>query len=166
MAIRACALWLGLCVVVAACGSDGGGSIDAAVADADPNAPDADPNTPDANPNAPDAGEEQGVACGETTCEVGDDCCVGAGGGSTCVEAGTCQGTTISCDSPGQCTEEGQVCCATVGGGGGTECSDSGTCQAVICRNVDDCPTAGQQCCMVGNVGFCRNQCTPGGGGG
>jgi hypothetical protein len=166
MAIRTCALLVGLYALVAACGSDkGGDGVDASVVDADPNAPDADPNAPDADPNAPDAGEVQGVVCGETTCEIGQDCCVGVGGGGsqTCVEADTCQGTTISCDGTGQCTAEGEVCCGTASDGGGTECVEADSCQVPICQEAEDCPDQGHQCCMVGNIGFCRNSCTPGG---
>lgn len=67
---------MALLFVATSCGGGGdGGSNDASVADADPNAPDADPNAPDADPNAPDANPNDPDAA--TSCSGGLELCQG-----------------------------------------------------------------------------------------
>jgi hypothetical protein len=121
---------------------------------------------------APDSGPaEPGICCDpacETRCDLGtQECCidVGAGGASSCVEAGACEtGVTAACDGPEDC-DGGGICCVagTVGLGGGTEtdiaatCADSceyaveltgGAIQTTACHSPSDC-AEGRSCCSA-----------------
>lgn len=142
-----------LSLALVACGGDddnGSGDTDGAVADADTTTPDADPNAPDA---------AAGVQCGDAVCDGTQDCCVtGAGaGGSECVEAGTCAGTSFSCGSAEDCEGEGELCCPVAGGG--TECQLTTNCTVPQCVMETDCTTPGHQCCSIGATMVCAPNC-------
>lgn len=106
------------------------------------------------------AGEaEQGVVCGDLTCESTETCCATCGE-ATCtpgIEGCTGGARTIDCDGPEDCTTPGSVCCMTVLGAtcrASTSCVfaepvegtepgtylrqvlDSGT---VVCASNEDC---------------------------
>jgi hypothetical protein len=153
---------------------DGSPGPDSPVADADPNAPDADPNAPDADLTAPDGMPAStidgavGISCGDTmTCTGTDECCVTNNGGTAefnCVAMGTCQGASLACDGPEDCT--GNACCLSGGGGGGSaECSDATTCMGAaltLCHTDNECPApqggGAPKCCpqtQFGSTQYC-----------
>ena len=107
-----------------------------------------------------------GVQCGAGMCDpTTQECCVEAGGSPTCVDEGTCNGVTLTCDGPEDCEMAGDACCAVGGGGGGTtECRPpGGGCGAELCHTADDCSTPGDMCCPspVGGVSACFDVCPP-----
>ena len=151
-------------VSIAACGDDDGGDddgtpIDAAEIDTplDIDAPDGtiDADTSDTPGNNTDAAI--GTVCGTATCTTAQECCV-QGQGRTCVASGTCQGVNFDCDGTEDCSN-GDVCCYGGGGNGGTSCVAAASCPAPTCGSATDCPTQGQQCCMVGQIHVCAMQC-------
>jgi hypothetical protein len=105
-----------------------------------------------------------GVVCGAVTCAVGQECCVGGNGGSTCVDQGTCQTVTFACDGPEDC-EQNQVCCFAAGGGGpgtaGAECKSAQACQTSACHTDGDCADPTPKCCAIAQTQFsiCRVAC-------
>jgi hypothetical protein len=115
---------------------------------------------------------EEGVVCGETTCNVGLSCCPAFMGGAapTCApEPGECPGAmvvNVACDGPEDCTDAASpICC----GGmqfGGTACVDAATCTGptvALCVDSEDC-NAGVDCCSGGQLaalGVEAGICTP-----
>ncbi len=90
-----------------------------------------------------------GVACGQSTCGSGQDCCamVGAGGAfqAMCMPTGSCPdgGAALMCDGPEDCSGGTGECCSTItvafstmdggpppSGGGEASCVMSGKCPA------------------------------------
>jgi hypothetical protein len=60
-----------------------------------------------------------GVSCGDTSCSVGQSCCVqtsnGQVTGAACIAAaGSCSGSTLACDGPEDCSSAKSYCCATL----------------------------------------------------
>jgi len=150
-------------------GADAGSTIDGTTpADSGGNLADADLTLPDADPLAPDAADTTngpdgavGVTCGSMSCTGTDECCVTQAGAS-CVAVGTCQGGTVTCDGPEDCS--GNACCGSIGGGGGGASAECGTGPACpqgsgiqLCHNNPDCPGgATAKCCVVpGFGGYC-----------
>jgi hypothetical protein len=152
-------------------GTDGGATtIDGSVAtiDAAPGAPDAETAmAPDADTTTSPDGSV-GITCGQMTCTGNKECCVtqGAGGGNpsfACVNPGSCQGASVACDGPEDCS--GKACCGMFGGTtASTSCANGATCQGAqtvqFCHNDADCPSmaGGPKCCpntFTGSGGFC-----------
>jgi len=104
-----------------------------------------------------------GVACGAVTCAVGQECCIGANGG-TCEDQGNCQTVSFACDGPEDC-EQNDVCCLAAGGGGpgtaGAECKPAAQCQTNACHTDDDCSGNTPKCCAIAQTQFslCRANC-------
>lgn len=105
-----------------------------------------------------------GVACGQTTCGSGQDCCVQLVSGAAvemCMPTGTCQadaGVALMCDGPEDCTTSMPECCITASGmgsagDGGAMGSGSGDsacvtkCVAVINANASGMFTAHTRMC-------------------
>jgi hypothetical protein len=155
-----------------------------------------------------------GIACGTGTgCPQSDECCFapqappmvsseagppgfggfgGAGAGPSCTAAGSCNGSSLSCSNPSQCSA-GQTCCFAYqqseagagpggfggfGGGGGmtfsAQCADSCPTGDMVhyqlCASSTDCPS-GQSCTMGPYTMYCMDMGggfpgggTPGGG--
>ncbi len=64
-----------------------------------------------------------GIACANTSCAVGQECCLSVSGTSTvsgtCISSGgTCSGAVLACDGPQQCGAN-QFCCGTITFSGG-----------------------------------------------
>ena len=104
-----------------------------------------------------------GVTCGATTCAVGQECCIGANGG-TCEDQGNCQTVAFACDGPEDC-EQNQVCCFAAGGGGpgtaGAECKPAAQCQTNACHTDGDCGGNTPKCCPIAATQYslCRPAC-------
>jgi hypothetical protein len=151
-----------LAALFAACGSDNKDkAIDAADPTADSPPVETDAPVVDAPPGNVDA--SLGTTCGAEFCTDTQECCVGAGG-STCVDIGTCQTVTFTCDGPEDCP--GEVCCFGAGGGagaGGSECTAANQCQNNACHEMTDCEGNTPMCCPLGETGFkaCLAQCPP-----
>lgn len=112
--------------------------------------------TLDAGTTPADAGPA-GVACGMTTCDATEVCCVGFGGGMAsqrCTAPDACMGATLACDGPEDCFG-GQVCCLSGGlSGGGSSCTPAAGCVARTCREDSDCQM-GATCCPFMGSGIC-----------
>jgi hypothetical protein len=119
------------------------------------------------------------VTCGSQTCGASEVCCYGTGGGATaapgamtgtCMAAGSCQGSSLSCTTQNACP--GQTCCFTftqnaggddagaAGGFGGfalpaTSGPFTATCQ-------DTCPTTGYRLCAMSSECQSGETCGPG----
>jgi hypothetical protein len=147
-----------------ACGGESNKSSDAPAGSDAPPTSDGNPGdgTPP-NDNAPPGDAAVGTLCGTATCDVGQECCVGAGG-STCVDEGTCQTVAFQCDGPEDC-ETTEVCCFGAGGqgGGGTECKAGNQCQNNACHEDMDCGGQTPTCCAIKNTQYsmCLAQCPP-----
>jgi hypothetical protein len=138
---------------------DGSGSVDAAPGgggDGGGGTVDGAPGSADASPTF------EGIPCADDTCTAGTEVCCAGEGGLTCETE--CATMSFGCDGPEDCTTEGEVCCGS--GADGTQCAAAGDCGEtvegdVVCHVADDCPEAGQECCMQDNamVGVCRMNC-------
>ncbi len=113
-------------------------------------------STPDASIVTPDGGFN-GVECGGEICSPAEECCVEGFGSGTCVNTGTCEGSTVSCDGPEDCSSAGDVCC---GDGAGAVCENSDSCSTEVCNSPDDCPIKGESCCSFGpGANTCSSFC-------
>lgn len=156
-----------LCCVAAACGSNPGVH-DMGMVDMSPG--------PDMAMKMPN-----GVACGQMSCAVGQDCCLSIANnmitGASCVASGgMCTGATLACDGPEDCNAKAtDVCCTTITfktnanadagimlTGGNSKC---GTCSASIgigslttrlCHKATDCTGLSSQ--LIGNFDKCCSQ--------
>jgi hypothetical protein len=97
---------------------------------------------------------DAGVACGLTPCTGSQVCCYGSGLMPSCVDPGSCGGSTLTCSSKGDCTSGS--CCFTYQYDGGTttdggrpatpsgfaaECQDTcDTTSFALCTTSSDCP--------------------------
>ncbi len=140
--------------------TDANGTLDDAngtLSDANGARIDASPNSPpDASVITPDGGFN-GVECGDTICSSAEECCVEGFGSGSCVNTGTCKGSTVSCDGPEDCSSAGDVCC---GDGPGAVCDNSNSCSSEVCNSPDDCPIKGESCCSFGpGANTCRSFC-------
>jgi hypothetical protein len=93
------------------------------------------------------SGDGGGVTCGFTTCKTSEVCCFGAAGQSTCMAAGSCMTSSLTCTAKSMCAS-GQSCCFTYVGDGGmafqTGCQDS--CDSMsyeLCATSADCSNGG-----------------------
>ena len=145
------------------CGDDkGAGKMDARIT-ADTSTTD-NGGTVDTPTATTDAGV--GASCGTTVCTAAQECCLGGGGQSSCVTAGTCQGVTFGCDGPEDC-ETNQVCCygqqgSGSAGHGGSECKATNQCQINACHVDADCTMQGATtCCTIASTPYkvCLAQC-------
>lgn len=162
MQLRTRPLLAWLFVLVAACGDNLTGDVDATPGgDGNTGGDGADVDAAiDADPG-PDAAV--GVICGAATCGAGMECCV-QGMNRTCVASGACNGLNFDCDGEEDCPALGEVCCSGGGAGqnGGTSCTAEASCPMPTCGDATDCPT-GQNlmCCALGPVHVCLAQCPP-----
>lgn len=107
-----------------------------------------------------------GTTCGTAFCTPTQECCVGGGGGSTCVDMGTCTTVTFDCDGPEDCGTN-EVCCFGNGGGGGAaggaECKPANQCQNNACHTAGDCTGTANMCCPLAQTGYsiCLANCPP-----
>ena len=79
------------------------------------------------------------IVCGRGACTaVVEECCFATAGTSSCVAAGTCKGTAVTCATPQNCST-GEVCCANAD----LSVSCAPTCAkgTLMCGTNADCPT-------------------------
>jgi hypothetical protein len=104
----------------------------------------------------PDMRTLEGVACGDTSCKGGQDCCIN-NNGQKCTSTNSCSGgqhpTLWACDGPEDCpgTTPGTKgeCCANASG---SACDPSCTLvsnSAPMCHVAADCPTGYTTCCVI-----------------
>jgi hypothetical protein len=164
MAFRLACLTLGL-LALGACGGHGSKSVDAPPP-GDGRAADSSSSTDssvagDAMRDAPN-GATVGTTCGSATCNTTQVCCVGAGGQSSCVAPGSCQGVSFACDGPEDCSNN-DVCCysASGSGGGGATCEAANACQTTACHTDADCGGQTPSCCPLAQTGYmlCEAHC-------
>ena len=104
------------------------------------------------------SGSAVGVTCGSATCSATQVCCVGSGGSETCVDSGSCNGTSFSCTGSSSCGS-GEACCYSPGTG--TTCEMQSTCAIAACGSAADCSGNASMCCAVGSSSFhfCAAHC-------
>lgn len=93
-----------------------------------------------------------GVACGATSCDATQQCCLDLFNPARCIAAGdACAGISALCDGSEDC-QPGDRCCAD----GGTAFCDA-SCGEYACRDAADCPPSAPSCCTLGDVpwGLC-----------
>ena len=104
----------------------------------------------------PTCARSSGVACGDTSCMSGQDCCVN-NNGQKCTSANSCSGgqhpTLWACDGPEDCPGAAPgtkaECCANASG---SACNPSCTLvsnSAPMCHVAADCPTGYTTCCVI-----------------
>jgi hypothetical protein len=146
--------------IALACGGDDDGGDSGDNGDDTSGADAGDTNQPDASGSTSDAGPTEGIPCGDDTCdETAEECCVDGEGGQTCVDTDTCEGTTVGCDGPEDCTVDGEICC---GEGDGAQCVAAVECNNEICQTNEDCPDeARPECCALGQspIKECLAEC-------
>jgi hypothetical protein len=139
------------------------GAVDAGIAEID-----AAPGTSDAPPAAADSGSEDaddeafGVACGETTCNPPEVCCVtgwslGDDEEAECTAPEDCASRdSVTCDGPEDCPIPDEVCCRPSVLEAATTCEPASSCFVPACRADDDCPDANSECCGADyGAGYC-----------
>ena len=120
------------------------------------------PDSGSVTDSGPNTGDSSGPTCTTTSnCATGQTCCLGTTGARTCV-TGACMGASVGCQSTGDCSAMGQVCCGSF-----TGTSAASTCQAGPCPSGEyelctpgssQCPT-GETCnqpVAVIPVGYCQ----------
>lgn len=116
-----------------------------------------------------------GVACGATSCPVGQRCCrprANAVEGRCLDPSAPCEsaGADVACDGPEDCAR-GETCCVSLVGGTRSTCVAAAMCPTfgrtsfVACQRVDDCPAEGGRtavaCCPPAATSpFVFNLCT------
>jgi hypothetical protein len=120
---------------------------------------------------APTLPADASVACGLATCSATQVCCYGTGVLPSCVDAGSCGGSTLTCSSKADCTSGS--CCFSYAYDGGTTTDDGGrpatpsgfssqcqdTCDTsafVLCAGNGDCPD-GETCLPGPYAGYCAS---------
>ena len=127
-----------LLFLLVACGSDGGGTKDAA----NPN--DDSSTMIDAPGTGVDASFGMGALCGATTCATTQVCCTGAM--IACKAEADCPTQSFACDGPEDCG--GGNCCYGNGGQLGSTCRAAGqNCQDEACHDDSECGGGTPKCC-------------------
>jgi len=112
-------------------------------------------------------GGAPGVACGvganQTTCTPGQLCCLNR---IPPMCAAMCQGPSLACDGPEDCTTATPICCGNLAGAaGGSQCvAMCQNPQQILCHTRADCPTSAAHCCKIQALpgAVCREQALPG----